>query len=138
MHITESEKLQGTSRLRFCFSFAISITHFTLHTIHSFGEDTKLLHSFEENFNEQSGASIIKQFTFDQKKTKIAHLLKMCTVLFDGAKNRKHANSSAQVSQLLLIVSDGRGIFLEGKEVQYFLLSDLSLGAHYPGLATIC
>lgn len=83
----------------------------------SFGEDTKLLHSFEENFNEQSGASILQQFTFDQKKTKIAHLLKMCTLLFDGAKKRQHTNSSAQVSQLLLIVSDGRGIFLEGKEV---------------------
>jgi len=83
----------------------------------SFGEETKLLHPFEENFNERSGAAILKQFTFEQKKTKIAHLLKMCLLFFDGARRRQRSVSSNAVSQLLLIVSDGRGIFLEGKEV---------------------
>jgi len=99
----------------------------------SFGEDTKLLHPFEENFNEQSGASILKQFTFNQKKTKIAHLMKMCTLLFDDAKRKQRSNSNSQISQLLLIVSDGRGIFLEGKE----LVQRTAMQAREAGIFTV-
>ncbi|XP_057307926.1 midasin-like isoform X2 [Hydractinia symbiolongicarpus] len=80
----------------------------------SFGEEARLIHSFDEPFSEHSGASILQQFTFEQKKTKIAQLLNMCTVLLNDAKS--HQRSGNAVSQLLLIVSDGRGIFLEGKE----------------------
>nr|XP_054753036.1 midasin-like isoform X1 [Lytechinus pictus] len=42
----------------------------------SFGESVKLLHPFHEQFSDQSGSSILRQFTFAQKKTKIAQLLK--------------------------------------------------------------
>ena len=38
----------------------------------SFGESVKVLHSFEEQFSSQSGAEILQNFTFEQKKTKIA------------------------------------------------------------------
>ena len=40
----------------------------------SFGESTGLLHSFQEQFNSQSGAKILQQFSFEQKKTKIAQV----------------------------------------------------------------
>lgn len=40
----------------------------------SFGETVRLLHPFHEPFTDQSGAKILQQFTFDQKKTKIAQV----------------------------------------------------------------
>lgn len=81
----------------------------------SFGEEARLIHSFKEPFSEHAGASILQQFKFEQKKTKIAQLLNMCTVLLNDAQSSVSQRSA--ISQLLLIVSDGRGIFLEGKEV---------------------
>ena len=44
----------------------------------SFGESVKLLHSFQDQFSSQSGARILQQFTFEQKKTKIAEV---CLIL---------------------------------------------------------
>lgn len=41
----------------------------------SFGENTKLLHSFKEPFNEDAGAHILHEFSFEQKKT---HIAKVC------------------------------------------------------------
>ncbi|XP_028395044.1 midasin-like isoform X2 [Dendronephthya gigantea] len=79
----------------------------------SFGEDVQLLHPFHETFTEPSGANILRQFRFEQKKTKIAQLLDSCTNVMTSARSRIKGND---VSQLLLIVSDGRGIFLEGVE----------------------
>ena len=81
----------------------------------SFGEKANMVHPFHEPFTEESGACILQRFKFDQKKTKLAQLLNMITVLMDDAKQCE-ANTG-NVSQLLLIISDGRGIFLEGKEV---------------------
>lgn len=75
------------------------------------------MHPFHEPFTEESGARVLQQFTFDQKKTKIAQLLNMITVLMDDAKQYQANKNTGNVSQLLLIISDGRGIFLEGKEV---------------------
>lgn len=40
----------------------------------SFGETVYLLHPFHEPFTDNSGARILQQFTFDQKKTKIAEV----------------------------------------------------------------
>lgn len=94
-------------------------------SLSSFGEDSRLVHSFQENFNEEAGASIFQQFTFEQKKTRVAHLLKYCTLLFD--RNRR-SSSAGNISQLLLIVSDGRGIYVEGKDVRIKLKLR---GSHY-------
>ncbi|CAK1584663.1 unnamed protein product [Parnassius mnemosyne] len=77
----------------------------------SFGEKPKLLHPFTEQFSEHSGAKILDQLRFDQTKTKIAQLLDFCTVLFDQQTIR----SDAINAKLLVIVSDGRGIFSEGE-----------------------
>jgi len=84
----------------------------------SFGETVRLLHPFHEPFTDHSGARILQQFTFDQKKTKIAQLLDTCTSLMLSAHSRLPLSPRMRrdTSQLLLIVSDGRGIFLEGME----------------------
>ncbi|XP_033739322.1 midasin-like [Pecten maximus] len=83
----------------------------------SFGESVRLLHPFTEQFTTQSGARLLQHFTFEQKKTKIAQLLKQITSLMVDARSRQQGMlGNPDTSQLLLIVSDGRGLFVEGME----------------------
>ncbi|XP_072178223.1 midasin-like [Diadema setosum] len=83
----------------------------------SFGENVQLLHPFHEQFSEQSGATILRQFTFAQKKTKIAQLLKYASAAMTTARApRVGAAGHPDTSQLLVVVSDGRGLFLEGMD----------------------
>lgn len=77
----------------------------------SFGEKPIVLHPFTEQFSEHSGSKILEQLRFDQTKTKIAQLLDFCTVMFDQQSSR----SDALNAKLLVVVSDGRGIFSEGE-----------------------
>jgi len=60
------------------------------------------------------GRKIDRQFTFEQKETSIVSLLSLSNTVF--ARYRHQAARSLSVSQLLVIVSDGRGIFHEGRE----------------------
>ncbi|KAJ8039371.1 Midasin [Holothuria leucospilota] len=84
----------------------------------SFGESVQLIHPFHEQFSDQSGSKILQEFTFSQKKTKIAQLLKYVTSLMALAKMHQAPGGTinVQISQLVLVMSDGRGLFLEGME----------------------
>ncbi|RVE47722.1 hypothetical protein evm_007611 [Chilo suppressalis] len=77
----------------------------------SFGEKPNLLHPFTEQFSEHSGSKILEQLRFEQTKTRIAQLVDFCTVLFEEQAVR----SDALNAKLLVVVSDGRGIFSEGE-----------------------
>ncbi|XP_047513354.1 midasin [Pieris napi] len=77
----------------------------------SFGEKPNLLHPFDEQFSEHSGAKILERLRFEQKKTRVAQLLDFCSVMFEGRAER----SDALNARLLVVVSDGRGIFSEGE-----------------------
>ncbi|MBZ3875424.1 Midasin, partial [Sciurus carolinensis] len=81
----------------------------------SFGESVKLLHPFHEQFSDYSGSQILRLCKFQQKKTKIAQFLESVANMFAAAQQLSQ-NISPETAQLLLIVSDGRGLFLEGKE----------------------
>ncbi|XP_067882619.1 midasin [Heterodontus francisci] len=81
----------------------------------SFGENVQLLHPFHEQFNDQSGARILRSCQFQQKKTKIAQFLESAASMFVAAQHHSQQRNP-ETAQLLLIVSDGRGLFLEGKE----------------------
>ncbi|XP_016427493.1 midasin-like [Sinocyclocheilus rhinocerous] len=82
----------------------------------SFGESAQLLHPFHQQFNDQTGAKILRLCQFQQKKTRIAQFLETSTNMFMAAKQQTPGSTNTETSQLLLIVSDGRGLFLEGKE----------------------
>ncbi|XP_003200751.2 midasin [Danio rerio] len=82
----------------------------------SFGETVQLLHPFHQQFNDQTGAKILRLCQFQQKKTRIAQFLETSTNMFMAAKQQIPGATNTETSQLLLIVSDGRGLFLEGKE----------------------
>ncbi|KAG8124032.1 hypothetical protein E2320_019500 [Naja naja] len=81
----------------------------------SFGETVQLLHPFHEQFNDHSGARVLQLCKFEQKKTKIAQFLESSINMFAAAQHLS-SNINPETAQLLLIVSDGRGLFLEGKE----------------------
>lgn len=81
----------------------------------SFGESVKLLHPFHEQFSDYSGSQILRLCKFQQKKTKIAQFLESVANMFAAAQQFSQS-TSPETAQLLLIVSDGRGLFLEGKE----------------------
>jgi hypothetical protein len=51
---------------------------------------------------------------FEQKQTSVVSLLSLAGALFHQGRGRGSSNSC--FSQLLIIVSDGRGIFHEGRE----------------------
>ncbi|KAK6297294.1 hypothetical protein J4Q44_G00318770 [Coregonus suidteri] len=82
----------------------------------SFGETVQLLHPFQQQFNDQSGARILRLCQFQQKKTQIAQFLETSANMFVAAKQHSLGSMNTETAQLLLIVSDGRGLFLEGKE----------------------
>uniref|UniRef100_A0A3Q4MRM4 Midasin n=1 Tax=Neolamprologus brichardi TaxID=32507 RepID=A0A3Q4MRM4_NEOBR len=62
----------------------------------SFGEQVQLLHPFQHQFNDESGARILRLCQFQTITCRTV--------------------ASVETAQLLVIVSDGRGLFLEGKE----------------------
>ncbi|XP_065212438.1 midasin [Planococcus citri] len=77
----------------------------------SFGEKTRILHPLGEPFTTQTGAKLIRDFTFDEVQTKIADAIHAANGIFLTRGSSNHAIKSAQ---LLVIVSDGRGITGEG------------------------
>uniref|UniRef100_A0A8C1Z8M3 Midasin n=1 Tax=Cyprinus carpio TaxID=7962 RepID=A0A8C1Z8M3_CYPCA len=79
-------------------------------------KSVQLLHPFHQQFNDQTGAKILRLCQFQQKKTRIAQFLETSTNMFMAAKQQTPGSTNTETSQLLLIVSDGRGLFLEGKE----------------------
>ncbi|XP_042842742.1 midasin [Panthera tigris] len=81
----------------------------------SFGESVKLLHPFHEQFSDFSGSQILRLCKFQQKKTKIAQFLESVASMFAAAQQPSQ-HASPENAQLLLVVSDGRGLFLEGKD----------------------
>ncbi|XP_066867568.1 midasin isoform X2 [Kogia breviceps] len=81
----------------------------------SFGESVKLLHPFHEQFSDYSGSQILRLCKFQQKKTKIAQFLESVANMFVAAQQLSQ-NISPETAQLLLVVSDGRGLFFEGKD----------------------
>uniref|UniRef100_A0A8C9XGE6 Midasin AAA ATPase 1 n=1 Tax=Sander lucioperca TaxID=283035 RepID=A0A8C9XGE6_SANLU len=82
----------------------------------SFGEQVQLLHPFQQQFNDESGARILRLCQFQQKKTRIAQFLDTSTQMFLAARQQIPGSLNSETAQLLVVVSDGRGLFLEGKE----------------------
>ncbi|KAL0267009.1 UNVERIFIED_CONTAM: hypothetical protein PYX00_009398 [Menopon gallinae] len=76
----------------------------------SFGEKTKVVHRLGDPFTDETGAKLLKEFTFCQNKTLISEMLEVSSSMMTRGKRK------GEVSQLLIIISDGRGVFSEGLE----------------------
>ena len=83
-----------------------------------FGEKVNQLHDLQTHFNIDDGAKIISHIDFKDERTKIAEMLDLSIDIFSSSETRlqKSASSSVNISKLLFILSDGRGIFYEGIE----------------------
>ena len=77
-----------------------------------FGETCELIHQFNQPFSINSGANVLRKFSFKQPKTKIAELMKLTTEYM--VANQLGSGQPVQ-DQLQIVVSDGRGLFVEGK-----------------------
>lgn len=75
-------------------------------SIVSFGEDLRIAHPFGKPFSDDAGAHIFQNFGFNQEKTDVKEMLRKGIDMFREARRLNHG-SSAQLWQLLLIVSDG-------------------------------
>lgn len=79
----------------------------------SFGERTRLLHKLTDRFTEQSGANLLRNLKFDQSKTSVGQLVDFVAEMLLGSGGDKM--SGVFNAKLLVIVSDGRGVFSEGE-----------------------
>nr|XP_023017788.1 midasin [Leptinotarsa decemlineata] len=77
----------------------------------SFGEKTEVVHKLTDQFTDKSGIKLLQKFQFIQNKTCIADLVDFATEMF----NQSQIHSTAMNAKLLVIVSDGRGVFSQGE-----------------------
>ena len=78
----------------------------------SFGESIRMLQTLNQNFNHQNGIEILQQLKFNQTKTLLADLMESITSTF----HREKLPVNHPLSQLLIILSDGRGLTVSGKD----------------------
>lgn len=76
----------------------------------SFGGTTEILHKLDDTFTDRTGAKLLQKFQFDQQKTCIGKLVDFANEMLNANINRTDLNA-----KLLIIISDGRGIFSEGE-----------------------
>jgi len=95
-------------------SQALSLLEAGMLGVLRFGATAEVVHGLEQQWSRAAGRRVGGQFTFDQKSTSVVSLLSLSGALF--ARHRGAAARGVSVSQLLVIVSDGRGIFHEGRD----------------------
>lgn len=79
----------------------------------SFGENTEILHKLTDQFTDKSGVKLLQKFQFDQNKTCVGKLVDFVTEMFEQCQMQ----SNALNAKLLVVVSDGRGVFSEGESL---------------------
>jgi len=78
-----------------------------------FGATASLIQPFKSFLSNDDGGKIIEEFSFAQDKTSLIRLLKLAVETFE---REKLTGETGKISQLLVIISDGKGVFQEGKE----------------------
>lgn len=92
-------------------SKALSLLESGQLSVLSFGETTEILHKLSDTFTEKSGVKLLQKFQFEQKKTCVANLVDFVTNMFSDI------HTTALNAKLLIVVSDGRGVFSEGEVI---------------------
>lgn len=77
----------------------------------SFGEQIEIIHKLVDQFSDRSGVKLLQKFQFNQDKTCVAKLVDFATEML----NQLQSPSNVLNAKLLIIVSDGRGVFSEGE-----------------------
>lgn len=77
----------------------------------SFGENIEIVHKLVDQFTDSSGVKLLQKFSFSQNKTYVAKMVDFVTEML----NQAQSFSTAFNAKLLIIVSDGVGVFSEGE-----------------------
>ncbi|XP_017784384.1 PREDICTED: midasin [Nicrophorus vespilloides] len=93
-------------------SKALSLLESGQLSILSFGEDTEVLHKLSDQFTDDSGSKLLQKFQFGQKKTCVAKMVDFATEMLNGSSA---TFVDSLLAKLLIVMSDGRGIFSEGE-----------------------
>lgn len=108
--MSESRSVQLTYESLAIIAKALSTIEAGELAVVRFGEDVRLLHGFEAPFNTESGATVTRQFTFDQTKTDVRLLLQQSIGIFEAARESAGARGQTgalDLWQFLIIMSDG-------------------------------
>merc|ERR1719500_1400880 len=76
-----------------------------------FGASTEVVSRFGEEMNDQLGGEVIEKITFEQQSTNVVEMLDFTSRYF----MRNSGGGAHSDEKLLIIVSDGRGIFSQGR-----------------------
>ncbi|CAD5111280.1 DgyrCDS602 [Dimorphilus gyrociliatus] len=79
----------------------------------SFGERVDSIHDLNEPWSSESGAKVLHKLQFNGSQTRVTEMMKRCTEII--YKQKKTVKDRA-ISELLIIVSDGRSMYGEGME----------------------
>nr|KAJ3422092.1 hypothetical protein HK105_001196 [Polyrhizophydium stewartii] len=71
-----------------------------------FGDGVQLVHPFEKPFTDDSGADLIRSFTFQQDRTNVKQMMEATLSILEHAR-ASQSHSSADLWQLQLVISDG-------------------------------
>lgn len=91
-------------------SKALSLLESGQLSVLSFGESTEILHKLDDTFTDRTGSRLLQKFKFDQQKTCIGKLVDFANEMLNTSNTTANLNA-----KLLIIISDGRGIFSEGE-----------------------
>ncbi|KAI9105976.1 hypothetical protein DFS34DRAFT_574203 [Phlyctochytrium arcticum] len=72
----------------------------------SFGEDVKLLHPFDRPFTDESGADVLRRFSFAQERTNVLGMIRTAMDILSEAKMTSPMGGD-DLWQLQLVISDG-------------------------------
>ncbi|VDK69682.1 unnamed protein product, partial [Onchocerca ochengi] len=84
-----------------------------------FGASVKMISDFGNYGDSGLGGKLINELNFDQDRTDLVNLLKCSKKIFERARGRERNN------QMLIIVSDGRGVLADGVETTKKALAEL-------------
>eukprot|EP00536_Pseudo-nitzschia_multiseries_P001227 jgi/Psemu1/234400/estExt_Genewise1.C_150085 len=105
--VDDSESMQksgaGEMALRAMATVAVGMNQLEIGElgVASFGDDMKLVHPFHMPFTSESGVSVVRNFKFEQQRTRIA----MCV---ESAMTALEDSGDQSSMQLVFLISDGR------------------------------
>lgn len=87
----------------------------------SFGERVNCIHEFDEPYHDSVGCKWLKDLQFNEKRTSYNELLKFACEAFDKRSSASRDSRSNTVSQLMIIISDGRNVSHEEDQLKQYL-----------------
>jgi midasin len=81
-----------------------------------FGNSVDVLKRFGEYMTTEGGGFVLKNMTFQQKRTNFVKLLKHSTAILSEEQRLSLHQSRGGRNQLLIVLSDGRGVFMDGAQ----------------------